>query len=303
MDKKIVKIFRKSFSSKKERINLLLDDVKNKLEEERNQAGGGILILQPHGKVIIVGDLHGDINSLYMILSSTRFMQRLTRGEDLTLIFLGDYGDRGEYSPEVYYVLLYLKQSLPKNVLLLRGNHEGLPLIPFSPHNMPMQLQQKYNEHWKEIYTKILDLFSNLHHSIIIEDKYLLLHGGAPNEVTSLEDISLADKIFPLTTYFEDILWSDPRDGINGVQVSPRGLGKLFGEDVTSKLLDLTGTKTLIRSHEPYDGVNVNHSGKVLTVFSRKGSPYSNTARAYLELDLTLEAKDAFTLAKEAIIF
>jgi len=302
MERKLTKLFRKSFSAKKERITFLLDDVKNQLCEERNQAGGGTLVLRPKGKAIIVGDLHGDLNSLYTLLLATRFIERVVQ-EDLTLIFLGDYGDRGQYSLEVYYVILHLKQRLPKNVLILRGNHEGLPLIPFSPHDMPTQLQQKYNEHWKDIYSKMLVLFSNLPHSLIVEDRYLLLHGGAPSEVNSLKDISLADQLFPLTTYFEDILWSDPREDIKGIQVSPRGLGKLFGEDITSRVLSLTNTKTLIRSHESCDGVNVNHSGKVLTLFSRNGNPYPNTKRAYLELDLSLETKDAFTLAKEATIF
>jgi protein phosphatase len=301
--KKLTDIFRNSFSPKKERLSHLIGKVMAQLEEERIKASGGTVILPSQGKAIIVGDIHGDINSLYTLLKETRFIERTEKGEDLKLIFLGDYGDRGQYSPEVFYVVFYLKQTKPERVFLLRGNHEGLPLIPFSPHDVPIQLQLKYGEHWNDIYNAILKLFSNLPHCLIIENKYLLLHGGAPNEIASLSDLSLADQLFPLTTHFEEILWNDPKEDIKGVQPSIRGLGKFFGEDVTSKVLEITKTRTLIRSHESCDGVSVNHSGKVLTLFSRNGTPYLNDKRAYLELDLSLEPKDAFTLAKEATIF
>ena len=303
MERKIAELFKKSFTPSKDRISRIIDNVNTKIEEERRQANGGTLIVKAQGRLIIVGDLHGDLESLYRIFIQTQFIRRVAHGEDLKLIFLGDYGDRGKYSPEVYFVILHLKQSLPNEVLLLRGNHEGTPLLPFSPHDMPTQLEQKYGESWKEVYSKILTIFPNLPHSAIVENKYLLLHGGAPAQVTSMADISLADKLFPMTTYFEDILWSDPKEDISGVESSPRGLGKLFGEDVTSKALELTKTRSLIRSHESCEGVKVNHSGKVLTIFSRSGAPYENTIRAFLELDLSLDAKDAYILAKEATLF
>ncbi len=273
------------------------------LQEERRSAAGGTVVLPPQGKAIVVGDLHGDLHGLYTLLTETRFIQRTGEGEDVKLIFLGDYGDRGACSPEVFHVVFYLKQIKPERVFLLRGNHEGLPLIPFSPHDVPIQLQLKYNEQWSEIYDNLLNLFSNLPHSLIVENKYLLLHGGAPSKIASLSDLNLADQLFPLTTHFEEILWSDPKDAITGTQPSGRGLGRLFGEDVTSEVLQITNTRTLIRSHEPCDGVRVNHSGKVLTLFSRNGPPYLNSKRAYLELDLASEPRDALTLAREARFF
>ena len=46
----------------------------------------------------------------------------------------------------------------------------------------------------------------------------------------------------------------------------------------------------------------MNQGGKVLTLFSRKGSPYFNTRAAYLILDENAlrEAKDAEELARSA---
>jgi hypothetical protein len=301
--KELTKLFRKSFSSSKERFSHLIERADTMLQKERARTNNGTLMLKPDGKLIVAGDLHGSLNSLYDMLSTIRFEERICSGENVTLLFLGDYGDRGQNSPEVYFVLLYLKQKYPENVLLIRGNHEGLPLIPFSPHDLPRQLESKYNENWNELYNRLVSLFMKLPHVATVEGKYLLLHGGAPKSVESIEDLNQADKLYPMTTCFEEILWNDPLEGLTGVQSSPRGLGNLFGEDVTSKLLELTHTKTLMRSHEPCEGVKANHSGKVLTVFSRNGAPYKNTTRAYLEIDLSKEAKDAQALAKDAILY
>ena len=46
--------------------------------------------------------------------------------------------------------------------------------------------------------------------------------------------------------------------------------------------------KVLIRGHEPCEqGFKINHSGKVLTLFSRKGPPYFNAHGAYLRVSLS----------------
>lgn len=86
---------------------------------------GHLVKLEPTGEALIVGDLHGDFDSLMLILQKSNFIEKMEKAKDATLIFLGDYGDRGDKSVDVYYLILKLKLAYPKQVILLRGNHEA----------------------------------------------------------------------------------------------------------------------------------------------------------------------------------
>src|SRR3989304_4415135 len=87
----------------------------------------------------------------------------------------------------------------------------------------------------------------------------------------------------PEKEFLEDLLWSDPSDTAQDVILSPRGAGKLFGKKVTENALKKVHAKILIRGHEPCEeGFKINHDGKVLTLFSRRGAPYFNEHGAYL---------------------
>ena len=251
------------------------------------QITGRLVEMPPVGEAIIVGDIHGDLESLTHILENSNFMEKAKGGEDVLLIFLGDYGDRGSYSPEVYYVVLKLKELFPERVVLMRGNHEGPEDLLASPHDLPFHLSRKFGERSSEVYLKLRELFNYLYNAVRIDERYILLHGGAPSQASTINDIAYAHEKHPRESHLEEILWSDPWEGIKGTYASPRGAGRLFGENVTDGLLKMLGVKALIRGHEPSEeGYKTNHGGKVLTIFSRRGPPYYNDHGAYLHLDL-----------------
>lgn len=262
---------------------------------------GGLVSLPLDGIALVVGDLHGDLESLINILSGSGFIEEKSRNS-IYLVFLGDYGDRGEKSVEVYGVILTLKSIFRKRVILLRGNHEGPKDLKVYPHDLPYFLRKKYGSRGGEVYTYLQKFFDSLHHSVIVEGKYLMLHGGLPEGVTSLEEIAYAHKTHPAKKYLEEILWNDPGDNQEN-HPSPRGAGKIFGERLTIDTLTKLGVKTLVRSHQPCGGVSVKQKGKVLTLFSRKGDPYYNSQAAYLEIILSEKAKSGYELAKEAHFF
>ena len=78
-------------------------------------------LVRVDGKVVIVGDIHGQFYDLVAML-------RKLKGRSSTpskLLFLGDYVDRGNYGPEVALYLFCLKLKTPEDIFLLRGNHES----------------------------------------------------------------------------------------------------------------------------------------------------------------------------------
>ena len=72
--------------------------------------------------VKIIGDIHGQYLDLLKILS---LCGSLEDNPQLKLLFLGDYVDRGINGTEVIELLMTLKIRFPKQIYLLRGNHES----------------------------------------------------------------------------------------------------------------------------------------------------------------------------------
>ena len=253
-----------------------------------------LVTLAPSGEALVIGDLHGDLESLITILKSSGFTQKMTKRKDATLIFLGDYGDRGAYSAEVYYAVLTLKLAFPEQIVLLRGNHEGPEDLLASPHDLPMQFQFRFKEKWRTAYAKTRELFAYLYNAVLVEERCLMVHGGLSPNINSIQDLAHANVTHLEQAFLEDLLWSDPNDMVKEVLYSPRGAGKLFGKSVTEKVLRKLGVKILIRGHEPcQEGFKLNHDGKVLTLFSRKGAPYFNAYGAYLQLPLSEKFENA----------
>lgn len=256
-----------------------------------------LVTLDPQGEALVIGDLHGDLESLSRILQESRFIQKMEKTSNSTLIFLGDYGDRGEESAETYHLVLKLKLNFPKQVVLLRGNHEGPKDLEASPHDLPMRFQAKFADDWMQVYEKTRSLWCCLYNAVFVDERFLLVHGGVSPEISSLQDVAEAHEENN-SALLEDLLWNDPVEGLQGVSPSPRGVGKLFGEDVTKQVLDILNAHILIRGHEASSsGFKINHGGKVLTLFSRKGVPYYNRYGAYLQMPLSQKFENAKELA------
>lgn len=69
-------------------------------------------------KTCVIGDIHGCLAPLVVLL------ERVAGRYD-TLVFLGDYVDRGPKSKQVIHHILALKKSHPRTITLM-GNHEYL---------------------------------------------------------------------------------------------------------------------------------------------------------------------------------
>jgi hypothetical protein len=255
---------------------------------------GRLVEIEPTGEALVVGDLHGDLESLIEILQQSNILDRIEKSSESIIIFLGDYGDRGVYPAETYYTVLQLKLLHPEQVVLMRGNHEGPEDLMPSPHDLPEQFQARFGKKWTEAYANIRGLFQHLYNALLVDERYLMLHGGLPKESSTVEDMAYAHVLHPKRSLLEEILWSDPDEAVEETIASPRGAGNLFGKSVTKRTLAKLNVKILIRGHEPCeDGFKISHNGRVLTLFSRKGPPYFNAYGAYLDVKLDKEFEDA----------
>jgi serine/threonine protein phosphatase 1 len=71
------------------------------------------------GRTFAIGDIHGEPQHLFKLLGA---FPKLEASD--TLIFLGDYLDRGPDSKQVIEYLMSLPEHTPAKVVWLRGNHE-----------------------------------------------------------------------------------------------------------------------------------------------------------------------------------
>lgn len=91
------------------------------------------LVIPQESNVFFFGDLHGNFHSLLRTLNHLKNQNVLDDSFHIInpssyLIFLGDYVDRGNYGIEIIYTLMRLRMANPRNVFLIRGNHEDMRL-------------------------------------------------------------------------------------------------------------------------------------------------------------------------------
>lgn len=222
-------------------------------------------VLTLSGAFCVVGDLHGDLDSLLRIFG------RVGYPPHSSYVFLGDYVDRGDFSCEVVLFLYALKVMFPSHVYLLRGNHEFAEMSAM--YGFQKECQAKLSE---RIFQEICDTFDTLPIVAVIGQN-LCVHGGIAEGIKSRDDLYAISKPQQGVPDFEgfekemDLLWSDPEFDADGFEVSPRGLGHIFGYDEVTQFLSDCNMTRLIRAHQAcFNGYNwiFEENGPVLTVFS-----------------------------------
>lgn len=216
-------------------------------------------LVSDDGRVIVVGDLHGDYESLQAVCT-------VFRPQTDCLIFLGDYADRGTQGVEVLEGVMALCAQHPQRVIPLQGNHEaytedGRPT--FTPCDLIREVDAKRGD-WRAYFRETLQpFFSSLSLAALVTHQALFVHGGVSQQVAGVNDLR-----FPSRRVETDVLWSDPCDG-EGEQANWRGAGVTFGADVSEAVCQRLRVAYIMRSHEPRKaaaGPCVEHEGRVITV-------------------------------------
>ena len=198
----------------------------------------------------VIGDLHDDMNSFDQILKSIDFVNKF---DNIKLIFLGDYIDRGKDKLNLMNKIIYLKYLLPNNIYLLRGNHElyikdkdGNYLSPMlnadqtsyhfnlltflvnstNEKNIKMAKRNGIDKELIELYANLFDSMPTLALFNFKNIRICAMHGGLPRVDLSSQDYYSSKSFESFNTLLDEntkdsvgikqkrnILWSDPYDG------------------------------------------------------------------------------------------
>ncbi|KAL3506966.1 hypothetical protein ACH5RR_032348 [Cinchona calisaya] len=279
--------------------------------------------LNPGSKVVVVGDLHGQLHHLLFLLRDAGYPD-----DDRFFIFNGNYADRGAWGLETFLILLAWKVLKPNRVHLLRGNHETK--LCSTKYGFKQEILVKYGTKGKDVYQKCLNCFTKLPLASVIAGKTYTTHGGLfrsiskgnrsknsvnyPKEIGSLEDLSKIRRFIqdpPLNgrnAIIGDILWSAPSMSPGLSKTDEQSFGLLWGPDCTEEFLKNSSIKLIIRAHGDPDarnkllgpvgtdeGYTIEHevgSGRLITIisapdyteFQEKEASYQNKG-AYVVLD------------------
>lgn len=219
-------------------------------------------LLELEAPIYVVGDLHGHLLDLYRIIKS------FDLPPGTKYLFLGDYVDRGEFSMETLFFVYILKVMFPKNVYLIRGNHE------FRHTSMSGGLWSEIEKSYprSNLFEGVVNSFNHMPLAATIGKQILCLHGGLCPELTNISQIASLKK--PIMTYDGSaimcgMLWSDPTDKTDMFVASRRGTGFGFGERAVRKFMKKNNLNHIIRGHECVDdGFHSSFKDRVMTVFS-----------------------------------
>lgn len=245
----------------------------------------------------LIGDIHSDTISLDRILDKTDFFEKFVNRDNLKLIFLGDYVDRGKAHLKTIQYIITLKYLFPNNVYLQRGNHDG---GSFEDGEVKMWVRMPDKDTYDDwflyylyelatvnkslnmdIINSCLKLFNSLSNIsfISLEDKNILLtHGGIPrprwdhrghyNYLKSISDLTNEDiKDNINKTITNNMMWSDPTTNNEDLN-EDKGRFR-FTEEQFEDFRKLIGFDILVRGHQVEEmGYKKLFEDKLITIFS-----------------------------------
>ncbi|ESL08307.1 protein phosphatase [Trypanosoma rangeli SC58] len=213
------------------------------------------LTIRRRSPILCCGDIHGSFADLKFIADSVmpfRHWSLMT----MSVLFLGDYVDRGLHDVEVVLYLLAWQALCPETVIILRGNHEDEDvngdMKTYGDSSFRKKCWDFFGKHDGEMFWKRAnDVFATLPLMAIIDDTVFACHGGIPLLRTDADhcDVSGREKEPPhegQQKHKEQKLWNKGREAH----------GTLSPASVTSTYDDSIPHEDLLRvlmSGEPDD--------------------------------------------------
>lgn len=256
---------------RKDVVTQLCDDVSEAFKNERSLLE--IAIPTSDDTLVVVGDVHGQFADLSQHILTPHDPTKMAK--DRVFLFLGDYVDRGPHGVEVVMLLFALKVEYPRNIFILRGNHEEAQTSRI--YGFLFEVKTKFQD--LTVWAKFNEVFCYLPLAALVitrEKRFLGLHGGLSPDLTSvqaIEGIDRADYGGMLdnisSNIIDGILWSDPTDATNRFRGNERGCGYTFGQLATAEFCQANQLEFICRAHQmTMEGYCWTHDNKCLTVFS-----------------------------------
>uniref|UniRef100_A0A0N4Z4G1 Serine/threonine-protein phosphatase n=1 Tax=Parastrongyloides trichosuri TaxID=131310 RepID=A0A0N4Z4G1_PARTI len=234
---------------------------------------------------IVVGDIHGQFEDLLAMLHiyglppATKY------------VFLGDYIDRGPFGIECLTLLFGLKFLYPHEVILLRGNHESRPINMVYGFFHECKLRYSIG-----LYDAIQWTFNFMPLTCRVGQKILCMHGGISEDIIDIRTLEYIVRPYEIPDIgaIADLTWADPSLRVKNYEESPRGAGKLFGEQQLKEFLDVNNLDIVIRAHQCVkEGFEIfNKDVDLVTIFSApnyNGKDSNKGAVIQIDSNLSME--------------
>ena len=207
------------FPCKKEHIIELANECSHIFASQPN------IIKEIRPPVKVIGDLHGQYTDLMRFFDIWKAPNESGDIHAFDFLFLGNYVDKGQFSLEVICLLMALKLKYPKQIILLRGNHEDKNVNRYL--GFGEECRKRLGEDIDDansVFAKINECFEQMPMAAIISDKQQRIfccHGGIGPTLQDVDSIEAIRRPFEIKLGGDqsesnqkvlDLLWSDPHE-------------------------------------------------------------------------------------------
>jgi len=226
----------------------------------------------PDEKVYFIGDLHGDFETLDRAIEVAEYFQ----DDQVKLVFLGDYVDRGSGSLPVLMRIMEMKLENWDRVQMLRGNHEALRKVSsedggedsWASGTGNQEFIEDVNTYWSEsgdVWELFHDIFRCMTHFLIIGGKIAVCHGGVIPRFPDVDPVKgkISDELQadlavenwldltkPKVEYFLRWARCDWKPQVAFIWNGDTMSSKCFDYGDVEAFLDVLGVETLVRGHD-----------------------------------------------------
>ncbi len=186
-----------------------MNDASGISQEIPTHEGNVIFLPKNAGRVVALGDIHGDLKTVKQVLEKEHVLEDLTAGKPVQVVFMGDLIDRGTKDTEVMEAILSLKYLFPDHITIMKADHETAGGI--KPHEFPQHLIQTFGqEKGQALNMQYVSLFNQLPRMVFTADGKSIVHGGPATQALTMDQYAHLSPEQVTTLMDGQITWNDP---------------------------------------------------------------------------------------------